>query len=126
MDNDQETALSRTVIGLAIEVHRHLGPGLLESAYQECLCFELRQAAIPHVRHLKLPVRYKGNELDCSYQLDIVVDNRIVLEIKAVEQILPIHEAQLMTYLRLSTMPLGLLMNFNSPMLKDGIRRRRI
>jgi GxxExxY protein len=126
MDNDQETALSRTVIGLAIEVHRHLGPELMESAYQECLCFELGHAEIPHIRHLKLPVRYKGNELGCSYQMDIVVDSRVVIEVTAVAQILPIHAAQLLTYLRLSGLSLGLLMNFNSPMLKDGIRRRRL
>jgi GxxExxY protein len=126
MDDDQESALSGTVIGLAIEVHRHLGPGLLESAYEECLCFELRHAEIPHVRQLKLPVSYKGNELDCSYQLDVVVGNRVVIEVKAVEQILPIHEAQLLTYLRLSGIPLGLLLNFNVSMLKDGIRRRRV
>jgi GxxExxY protein len=124
MDSDQENALSRSVIGLAIEVHRLLGPGLLESAYQECLCFELLHAGIAHVRHQKLPVRYKGNELNCSYQLDVVVENRLIIEVKAVAQILPIHEAQLLTYLRLGGFPLGLLLNFNSPMLKDGIRRR--
>ena len=126
MDDDEHNTLSKTIIGLAIEVHRQLGPGLLESAYQECLCFALAHAGVSHVRHQKLPVIYKGNELNCSYQMDIVVDNRIVVEVKAVDQILPIHEAQLLTFLKLSGVPLGLLLNFNSPMLKDGIRPRRL
>ena len=117
---------SRRVIGLAIEVHRHLGPGLLESAYEECLCFELRHAGILHTRQERLPLRYKGFELDCFYKMDIVVSNCLVAEVKSVEQIVPVHEAQLMTYLRLSGHRLGLIMNFNCGMLKDGIRRRRI
>jgi GxxExxY protein len=99
---------------------------LLESAYEECLCCELRQAGVPHVRQQKLPVLYKGNELDCRFQMDLVVDNALIVETKAVDQILPVHEAQLLTYLRLSGIPLGLLMNFNSTVLKDRIRRRRI
>ena len=114
------------MIGLAIEVHRNLGPGLLESAYEECLCFELGHAGIPYARQPKLPVRYRGIELDCRYQLDIVVDKSLIVEVKAVAQIAPIHEAQLLTYLRLSEISLGLLLNFNTAMLKDGIRRRRI
>jgi GxxExxY protein len=126
LEEQVDSVLTRQVIGLAIQVHRHLGPGLLESAYEECLCFELRQAGLPYTRQQKLPVHYKGFELDCCYQMDIVVDNSLVLEIKAVDQISPVHEAQLMTYLRLSGHRLGLLMNFNCPMLKDGIRRRRI
>ena len=126
MDNDPDIDLSYKVIGLAIQVHRHLGPGLLESAYEECLCFELRYAGIVHMRQQKLPIRYRGFELDCRYQMDIVVDNSLVVEIKAVDRLAPIHEAQLMTYLRLSGHRLGLLMNFNSVVLKDGIRRRRI
>ena|ERR1700722_2426136 len=121
-DND----LSRRVIGLAIEVHRHLGPGLLESVYEECLCFELRVAAIPHVRQVKLPIRYKGSELEYHYQVDIIVDGSLIIEIKSVDHIAPVHEAQLLTYLRLSGIKLGLLLNFNCPVLKDGIRRRRL
>src|ERR1039458_6230485 len=101
MNDDRDTALTQRVIGLAIEVHRHLGPGLLESAYETCLCHELRLAGIPHTRQQALPIRYKGSELDCHYQMDIVVDDYLVLEIKSVESIHPIHEAQLMTYLRL-------------------------
>ena len=126
MDIPSDSALTRTVIGLAIEVHRQLGPGLLESAYEECLCFELRRAAIPYVRQRRLPIRYKGFDLDYCYQMDIVVDESLILEIKSVETINPVHEAQLLTYLRLSGISLGLLLNFNSPTLKDGIRRRRI
>jgi GxxExxY protein len=124
LDNNRNTDPSRKVIGLAIEVHRHLGPGLLENAYEECLCFELRQASIPYTRQEKLPLRYKGIELDCHYQMDVVIDNTLVVEIKSVGRIAPIHEAQLLTYLRLSGHRLGLLMNFNCPMLKDGIVRR--
>ena len=116
--------LTRRVIGLAIEVHRHLGPGLLESAYEQCLCYELRNAGIPHTRQQKLPIRYKGHDLEYCYQMDIVVDNTLLLEIKSVDHINPVHEAQLLTCLRLSGMSLGLLLNFNAPTLKDGIRRR--
>jgi GxxExxY protein len=126
VDNNRGTDPSRKVIGLAIQVHRHLGPGLLESAYEECLCLELRQAGIPHTRQEKLPLRYRGFELDCRYQMDLVVDNSLVVEIKSVDKIAPIHQAQLMTYLRLSGHRLGLLMNFNCVMLKDGIVRRVI
>jgi GxxExxY protein len=124
--DDGDIALTQRVIGLAIEVHRHLGPGLLESAYESCLCQELHQAGITFTRQQVLPVRYKGQELDCHYQMDVVVDSCLILEIKSVGAIHPIHEAQLLTYLRLSGLRLGLLMNFNSPMLKNGIRRRRL
>ena len=117
---------SRKVIGCAIDVHRLLGPGLLESAYKECLCFELRQAGIAYRRQEKLPLRYKGFDLDCRYQMDLVVENSPVVEVKAVDRVAPIHEAQLMTYLRLSGHRLGLLMNFNCALLKDGIVRRVI
>jgi GxxExxY protein len=118
--------LSRKVIGLAIEVHRQLGPGLLESAYEECLCFELRRAGIPYARQRKLPIHYKGFALDYYYQIDIVVDDSLIVEVKSVERITPVHEAQLLTYLRLSGIAIGLLLNFNAPILKDGIRRRRV
>ena len=117
---------TREIIGAAIEVHRHLGPGLLESVYEECLCFELGDAAIPYVRQQKLPIRYKGRELDYCFQIDIVVDNGLIIEVKSIDHIVPVHEAQLLTYLRLSGIPLGLLLNFNCPVLKDGIRRRRL
>ena len=126
MDITPGNELTGRVIGLAIEVHRQLGPGLLESAYEECLCFELRQSTIPHVRQQRLPIRYKGNDLDYCYQIDIVVDNSLIIEIKSVDHIAPVHEAQLLTYMRLSGISLGLLLNFNCPVLKDGIRRRRI
>jgi len=116
-------ALSERVIGAAIEVHRHLGPGLLESAYEECLCFELNQRGIDYLRQAALPVRYKGCTLDCGYRMDIVAGGELVIEIKAVQRLLPIHDAQMLTYLRLSGHKIGLLMNFNSVVLKDGLKR---
>src|SRR4051812_29131067 len=99
MDKADDGDLSRRVIGLAIDVHRHLGPGLLESVYEECLCFELRRAGIPYVRQQRLPVRYKGFELEYCYQMDIVVDNSLILEIKSVDHLTPVHDAQLLTYI---------------------------
>ena len=114
---------TRAIIGAAIEVHRALGPGLLESAYEECLCRELAMTQIPFERQWPLPVEYKGLQLDCGYRLDLLVDNSIVVEIKAVERLDPIHEAQLLTYLRLGGWKAGLLVNFNVPVLKQGIRR---
>ena len=115
--------LTDRIIGLAIEVHRHLGPGLLESAYEECLCFELRENGIAHARQVQLPMEYKAVRLDCGYRVDIAVENRLVLELKTVERLLPVHDAQLLTYLRLSGFATGLLLNFNVPVLKDGVRR---
>jgi GxxExxY protein len=115
--------LTNRVIGLAIGVHRELGPGLLESAYEECLCFELKQSGIAFGRQVPLPVVYKGIRLDCGYRLDVVVQNQLIVEIKSVDQLLSIHDAQLLTYLRLSGQKVGLLMNFNTVVLKDGIRR---
>jgi GxxExxY protein len=123
MSLSHETGLSPRVIGLAMDVHRHLGPGLLESAYEECLCFELNQAGIAYRRQVPLSIIYKDIRLDCGYRMDVVVDNDIIVEIKAVERILPIHEAQMLTYLRLSGLRVGLLMNFNSLILKDGLKR---
>ena len=117
-------ALTEVIIGAAIEVHRELGPGLLESAYEECLCHELTLRGLRYTRQEALPVVYKGVHLDCGYRLDVVVENGITLELKASEALLPIHEAQLLTYLRLRGLSLGLLINFNVPVLKDGIRRR--
>jgi GxxExxY protein len=115
--------LTGQVIGLAMEVHRQLGPGLLESAYEECLAFEFASHGLTFGRQVPLPVVYKRVKLDCGYRLDLVVENRIVIEVKAVERLLPIHEAQVLTYLRLGCYPIGLLMNFNGPTLKDGLRR---
>jgi GxxExxY protein len=115
--------LSERVIGLAIDVHRALGPGLLESAYEECLCLELKQAEIVYARQVALPIVYKGVRLDCGYRLDVVVDEALILEIKAVEQLLPIHEAQILTYLRLSGHRVGLIINFNTALLKNGVSR---
>jgi GxxExxY protein len=115
--------LSHRVIGCAIKVHRTLGPGLLESAYEECLCHELTKAGIVFQRQLELPVHYDGIKLDCGYRLDILVENNLVVELKAVEKVLPIHEAQLLSYLKLSSYRLGLLLNFNVVILKDGIKR---
>jgi GxxExxY protein len=104
--------LSNMVIGAAIEVHKTLGPGLLESTYEESLCWELAHQRIPYERQKPLPINYKGQNLNCGYRLDILVDNQIVLELKGVESIEPIHKAQLLTYLKLSGYPLGLLLNF--------------
>ncbi len=110
------------IIGAAIEVHRALGPGLLESAYKECLSREFDLCGIPFVRELALPVFYKGAKLDCAYRLDFLIDG-IVVEIKSVAGIDPVHEAQLLTYMKLGQWKLGLLMNFNVPVLTRGIRR---
>jgi len=115
--------LSNQVIGAAIEVHRSLGPGLLESACENCLCRELLLRQVPFVRQMALPVEYKGITLECGYRLDLVVGEIVVVELKAMERIEPIHEVQLLTYLRLSGSWLGLLINFNALQLKDGIRR---
>jgi GxxExxY protein len=115
--------LSSQVIGLAIEVHRHLGPGLLESAYEECLCYELTHARIEFARQWPLPIVYKDARLDCGYRIDILVNQRLIVEIKAVENLMPVHIAQTWTYLRLSGHRVALLMNFHAPLLKDGLRR---
>ena len=115
--------ITEKIIGAAIEVHRSLGPGLLESAYEECLAHELMLRGVGFKRQQSLPVTYKSVRLDCGYRLDFVVSQRVILEIKAVERILPIHEAQLLTYLRLSRLKWGLLLNFHTSVLKQGIRR---
>ena len=120
----ESTKITEIVIGAAIEVHRALGPGLLESAYEECLCHELDLRYIQYRRQVALPVQYKGYELECGYRLDLVVSDLVVVEIKAAESLLPIHEAQLLTYLKLGGWPVGLLINFNVPILKQGIIRR--
>jgi len=120
---EKANALSREVIGAAIEVHKALGPGLLESAYEECLCYELNARGIPFKRQVKLPILYKEMKLSAGYCMDIVVAGLLVLELKSVEKLMPIHKAQLLTYLRLSKIWLGLLINFNVPILKFGITR---
>jgi GxxExxY protein len=115
--------LSNRIIGAAIEVHKALGPGLLESAYEECLCEELDVRRLKYVRQVPLPVYYKSRKLDCGYRLDVVVENAIILELKSCEKIEPIYEAQLLTYLKLSGLHLGLILNFNVSMMRDGIKR---
>ena len=115
--------LSRKVIGCAIEVHRVLGPGLLESVYEQCLAHELRLAGLEFKLQVPIPVKYKSNLLDCGYRADIIVEDFLLIELKAVEQINKLHEAQILTYLKLANVPTGLILNFNSRVLKDGIRR---
>ena len=117
-------ALTHRIIGLAMRVHTRLGPGLLESAYEHCLCHEFNQHNLPYVRQVDLPLDYDGIHLDCGYRTDVIVANDVILELKSVEHILPVHEAQLLTYLRLSHCHIGLLFNFNTLSLKNGIRRR--
>ena len=114
---------SNIIIGAAIEVHKTLGPGLLESAYEQCLCHELKLRGLPFERQKELPVIYKGIRLDCGYRLDIVVEETIILELKSCEKIEPIHKAQLLTYLKLSGISLGLILNFNTILMRDGIVR---
>ena len=116
--------LTDAIIGAAMEVHRVLGPGLLESTYEMCLCRELSLREILFERQVPIPVEYKGVKLDCGYRADIVVDETILLEIKAIDSLLPVHEAQLLTYLRLGGWKIGLLINFNVELLKHGLRRR--
>ena len=115
--------LTERVIGLAIVVHRDTGPGLLESVYERCLCYELHQAGIPFERQVAVPIIYKRLRLDEGFRSDIVVDHAVILEIKAVAAILPAHEAQLQTYLRMSGIRVGLILNFNAIRLIDGLRR---
>jgi GxxExxY protein len=116
--------LSDKVIGLAIEIHRTLGPGLLESCYAECLAHELSLAGIPFLREVPVSMRYKGVTMDCAYRLDFVVADQMVVELKCVERFDPVHQAQLLTYLRLTGKKVGLLLNFNETLLKNGILRR--
>jgi GxxExxY protein len=117
--------LTEKIIGAAIEVHRALGPGLLESVYEECLCRELDLRGLAFQRQVPLPVDYKGVKLDCGYRLDLVVQNEVVLELKCVERILPVHEAQLLTYLKLTAKRVGLIINFNvATLVKGGIVRK--
>ena len=123
MIGDGRDPLTDKIIGLAIEVHRSLGPGLLESAYEECLCYEMSEHGIQFERQVPLAINYKRTRLDCGYRLDIVVERALVLEIKSVEQLLRLHEARLLTYLKLSGIRTGLLLNFNVMLMKQGIKR---
>jgi GxxExxY protein len=116
--------LSKRVIGCCIEVHRHLGPGLLESAYATCLAHELYLQNIKFQKELSLPIKYKEVNLDCGYRIDFLIENDLILELKSLEKVLPIHEAQLLSYLKLSGKHIGLLINFNECVLWDGIKRR--
>lgn len=122
--NPHVNQLTHEIIGSAIEVHRKLGPGLLESTYRECLCRELMLRGVDFRRERGLPLEYKGIKLDCGYRIDILVADLVVVEIKSVEALAPIHDAQLLTYLRLGGWRMGLLINFNVVVLKDGIHRR--
>ena len=115
--------LSHEIRGAAIEVHKELGPGLMESSYEECLCHEFNLRGLRFQRQVPLPVAYKGVKLDCGYRLDLLVEDKIILELKCVQEVHPIHEAQLLTYLRLSGKKVGLLINFNVTLMKDGITR---
>ncbi len=115
--------LSNRIIGCALEVHRELGPGLLESTYEQCLAHELKQSKIPFKLQVPLPVKYKSTLVDCGYRIDMLVNDKIIVELKSVEKLLPIHQAQLLTYMKLSGISIGLLMNFNVQFLKNGIKR---
>jgi GxxExxY protein len=116
--------LTKQIIGAAMEVHRQLGPGLLESAYVKCLARELELKRIPFNREWPLPLTYKGIKLDCSYRLDLLVNDAVVIEVKSIETLTPVHDAQLLTYLKLGGWQVGLLINFNVALLKNGIHRR--
>jgi len=118
-----EDLISGKVIQAAIEVHRGLGPGLLESAYEECLCHELSLQSLKFLRQVPLPVNYKGVSLDCGYRLDLVAEERVIIELKSVSKLEPIHDAQVLTYLKMTGLKLGLLLNFNVSLMRDGIRR---
>jgi len=120
---DELNIITEAIIGAAIEVHRALGPGLLESAYQACLVYELRQLGFNVLEEYPLPLIYKDVKLDCGYRLDLLVNNSVIDEVKSVEKLAPIHEAQLLSYLKLADCKIGLLLNFNVKMLKQGIKR---
>jgi len=123
LENQRLDQISHGIIGAAIEVHRHLGPGMLESAYEACLVFEIKKLGMKVEEQKPTPVVYKEVKLDCGYRLDLVVEDEIIVEIKAIEKLLPIHDAQLLSYLRLTRKKVGLLMNFHVPVLKDGLKR---
>ena len=122
-ETPREDRITNRIIGAAIEVHRVLGPGLLESAYEECLCYEFSQRELQFRRQVPLPVAYKGIKLACGYKMDLLIEDLVVVELKTVESLLRVHSAQLLSYLRLSGKPVGLLINFNSPTIKGGLKR---
>ena len=115
--------LSNKVLGCAIEVHRELGPGLLESTYEQCLAYELTEAKIPFKLQVELPVEYKRIKLACGYRIDLIADDRLIVELKSVDQLLKIHEAQVLTYMKLAAVRVGLLINFNVDVLRRGVKR---
>jgi GxxExxY protein len=115
--------ITRIIIGCGIEVHKHLGPGLLESAYEECLVFELKQKGLRVERQKALPIQYKDIQLEYGYRIDLLVENTVVIELKSVDILHPLHEAQLLTYMKFAEKKVGLLMNFNVLVLKDGVKR---
>ena len=120
MDTNQ---ITEKIIGYSIEVHRHLGPGLLESAYEECLSFELKKAGLKVERQLPVPVIYKDIKLNCGYRIDLLVENHVIIELKTTEAFAPVHEAQILTYMKFANINIGLLINFNVTLLKNGIKR---
>jgi GxxExxY protein len=123
IDDKLINEITQQVIGCAIEVHRQLGPGLLESVYEKCLAYELKQAGLEFETQVELPVHYKEVRIDCGFRVDLFVEKALIVEIKAIEALIPIHEAQILTYMRLMGVKTGLLINFNERLLKDGIRR---
>ena len=118
-----EKELTNKIFGAAIEVHKALGPGLLESAYEKCLMKEFELSNISFKSQIELPLEYKGIRVDAGYRIDLIVERKVIIELKAVESLIPVHEAQLLTYLKLTGIRVGMLMNFNVPVLKDGIKR---
>ncbi|MBL7891878.1 MAG: GxxExxY protein [Bacteroidia bacterium] len=121
-----ENLITEKIIGCAIEVHKYLGPGLLESAYEECLAFELINAGLTIERQKAVPVVFKEIKLDCGYRIDILVENTVVIELKTVDAFNPVHEAQILTYMKFSKKSIGLLINFNVPLLKNGLKRYKL
>ena len=118
-----ENEISKVIIGCAIDVHKQLGPGLLESAYQECLCFEIKEKGLQFYREKPMPIIYKDIKLDHGYRIDILVENKVIIEIKSVEKISNVHLKQLLTYIKVTDLKLGLLINFNEALIKNGIKR---
>lgn len=123
MTDESINTLTGDIIGAAIEVHKELGPGLLEGIYEECLCREFEERGIQYERQKEIPILYKGEKISCSYRIDLVVGGQVIVELKSCSRIERIHEAQIMTYMKLTQIDIGLLINFNTVMLKDGIRR---
>ena len=117
------SALTRQIISCAIAVHKELGPGLLEGAYRACLAYELRRCSLPVACEVEIPIAYRGTSVECGFRADLIVDNRVIIEVKSVDRLLPVHAAQVLTYLKLARMRVGLLLNFNVTKLPDGLRR---